>query len=65
MTSALKTGFKISDRGQLILLVLITLAWLGAAVVGAILAVFSPLVFDGAGNIRNPLAWLGLSLIHI
>jgi len=62
MTRALKTGFKISDRGQLILLVLLTLAWLAAAVVGAILAVFSPLVFDGAGNIRNPLAWLGFVL---
>ncbi|OYW28142.1 MAG: hypothetical protein B7Z44_09505 [Caulobacter sp. 12-67-6] len=52
MTTTLKSGFKISDRGQQVLLVLITLVWSAAAVIGAILAVFSPLVFDGRPAVR-------------
>lgn len=62
MTTTLKPGFRISDKGQQALLVLITLVWSAAAVIGAILAVFSPLVFDGPGNVRNPLVWLGFVL---
>ncbi|WP_421738509.1 hypothetical protein [Caulobacter sp.] len=62
MTITLKPRFKNSDRGQLVALVLLTLTWLAAAVIGAVLAIFSPLVFDGAGNLRNPLAWLGFVL---
>ena len=62
MTRALKAGFRISDKGQRNLLILVTVAWSAAAVVGAILAVFSPLVFDRPGNLRNPVAWLGFML---
>ena len=62
MTRALKSAFRISDKGQQMLLILITLAWLVAAAIGAILAVFSPLVFDRPGNVRNPVAWLGFLL---
>jgi hypothetical protein len=62
MTQALKLASRISDKGQQMLLVLITLTWLVAAAIGAILAVFSPLVFDGPGNVHNPLAWLGFVL---
>ena len=62
MTRALKTGFRISEKGQQILLALITVVWALAALIGAILAVFSPLVFDGPGNLGNPVAWLGFGL---
>lgn len=62
MTTTLKPGFKISDKGQQALLILVSLVWGVAAVIGAILAVFSPLVFDGPGNLRNPVAWLGFGL---
>lgn len=30
---------------------------------GAVAAIFSPLVFDRAGNMMNPLAWLGFILM--
>ncbi|MBU4434412.1 MAG: hypothetical protein PSX79_08855 [bacterium] len=62
MTQALKSAFRISDKGQQMLLALITVAWTAVAAIGAILAVFSPLVFDGPGNMRNPVAWLGFVL---
>jgi hypothetical protein len=62
MGSTLKSGFQISRRNRLLLLVLATLASCALAVAGAIAAIFTPLVFDAPGSIRNPVAWLGFVL---
>ena len=61
MKVALKSGDKPIDRGQLALMALATVACLAFAVLGAILAIFTPLVFDRAGNMLNPIAWLGFA----
>ncbi|MDP1632991.1 MAG: hypothetical protein Q8L66_16375 [Caulobacter sp.] len=61
------TGLKIDDildrRTRLILLILATLACAALLPLGAIGALFSPLVFDERGNLLNPLAWLGFVLM--
>lgn len=44
-------------------MILATLACVGLAPVGAVGALFSPLVFDERGNLLNPLAWLGFFLM--
>jgi hypothetical protein len=62
MGNALKSGFQISRRSRLLLLVLATAACCALAVVGAILAIFTPLVFDAPGSLLNPVAWLGFVL---
>jgi hypothetical protein len=59
MKAVLKSGNGSIDRGQLALMVLATGACLAFAGLGAILAIFTPLVFDRAGNMLNPIAWLG------
>ena len=59
MKVALKSAGKPIDRRQLALMVLATGACLAFAAIGAILAIFTPLVFDRAGNMLNPIAWLG------
>jgi|GEM_PF-943585 len=61
MKVALKSAGKPIDRGQLALMVLATGACLLFAGIGAILAIFTPLVFDRAGNMLNPIAWLGFT----
>jgi hypothetical protein len=62
MNVALKPGRKPIDRRQLMLMVLATGVCLAFAVVGAILAIFTPLLFDRPDNRLNPLAWLGFAL---
>lgn len=61
MKVALKPGRKPVDRRQLALMALATGACLVFAVVGAVLAIFTPLVFDRQGNVLNPIAWLGFA----
>lgn len=46
---------------QVLWMVLATGACVVLAVVGAILSIFTPVIFDN-GNLRNPLAWLGFLL---
>ncbi|WP_426013353.1 hypothetical protein [Caulobacter sp. DWR2-3-1b2] len=62
MASTLKSGFQISRRGRLLLLVLATVTCCALAVAGAVAAVFTPLVFDAPGALRNPMAWIGFVL---
>ena len=62
MGKALKSGLRISRRGQLLLLVLATLACCVLAVAGGVAAIFTPLVFDRPGAALNPLAWIGFVL---
>jgi hypothetical protein len=59
MTGALKSSKRSIDKRQVLLMVLATGACLGLAVLGGILAIFTPLVFDRSGNLMNPVAWLG------
>jgi len=59
MKVALKSAGKPIDRRQLALMALATVACVAFAAIGAILAIFTPLVFDRAGNVLNPIAWLG------
>lgn len=40
-----------------------TLICLAALPLGAIFAIMSPLVFDGPGNLLNPIAWLAFLLV--
>ncbi len=44
-------------------LVLGTLVCLAAVPFGAVFAIMSPLVFDGPGNLLNPVAWLAFLLV--
>jgi hypothetical protein len=43
---------------QVLLLILATGVCVALAVVGGILAIFTPVIFDN-GNLKNPVAWLG------
>lgn len=63
MARGLKTNDVIDRRTRLILLVLATAACAGLMPLGAIGALFSPLIFDSRGNLFNPLAWLGFLLM--
>jgi hypothetical protein len=56
-----KTG--LSRGWRLTIMVVATLVCAGAALLGAIWAIFSPLVFDRHGNLLNPVAWLGFLLM--
>ncbi|MDQ0463800.1 hypothetical protein QO010_001571 [Caulobacter ginsengisoli] len=49
--------------GQMVLLVIATGLCAILAPIGAVGALFSPLVFDERGNLLNPLAWLGFLLM--
>jgi hypothetical protein len=62
MGSTLKSGFQISRRNRLLLMVLATMICCAMAVAGGIAAIFTPLVFDAPGALRNPVAWLGFVL---
>ena len=59
MNDLLKSSKRTIDVRQVLLMVLATGACLGLAVLGGILAIFTPLVFDRSGNLLNPVAWLG------
>lgn len=63
MAKALKTNAVIDRRTRLALLVVATGLCAGLMPLGAIGALFSPLIFDGRGNLLNPLAWLGFLLM--
>ncbi len=63
MAKALKTNPTIDRRTQEILLGLATAVCAGLIPLGAIGALFSPLVFDERGNLFNPLAWIGFVLM--
>ena len=63
MAKALKTNPTIDRRTQEILLGLATAVCAGLIPLGAIGALFSPLVFDERGNLLNPLAWLAFLLM--
>lgn len=63
MARALKTNDVIDRRTRVILLGLATAVCAGFMPLGAIAALFSPLVFDERGNLFNPLAWLGFILM--
>jgi len=52
-----------SRRWQAFWLVMGTLACLAALPVGAVFAIMSPLVFDGPGNLLNPIAWFAFLLV--
>ena len=58
MVTSLKSGKRSIDARQVLLMVLATGACLGLAVLGGILAIFTPLVFDRSGNLLSPVAWL-------
>lgn len=60
MKVALKSG-KLRISRQALLMVLATGACVVLAGLGAILAVFTPVILDN-GNLKNPLAWLGFLL---
>ncbi|CAN5474832.1 hypothetical protein BH10PSE4_BH10PSE4_12470 [soil metagenome] len=62
MGSMLKSGFQISRRSRRLLLVLATATCGVLAAGGAVAAVFTPLVFDPPGALRNPVAWVGFVL---
>lgn len=62
MKVALKSGKTSIDRTQLALMALATCVCAILAIIGAILAIFTPLVFDRAGNAMNPIAWLSFAL---
>jgi hypothetical protein len=49
--------------GRMVLLAIATGLCAILAPVGAVGALFSPLVFDDRGNLFNPLAWLGFLLM--
>lgn len=59
MVTSLKSGKRSIDARQVLLMVLATGACVALAVLGGILAIFTPLVFDRSGNLLNPVAWLG------
>lgn len=59
MTGVLKSDKRTIDVRQVLLMVLATGACLALAVLGGILAIFTPLVFDRSGNLLSPVAWLG------
>ncbi|HRD27229.1 MAG TPA: hypothetical protein PLO65_02900 [Caulobacter sp.] len=63
MARGLKTTEMIDRRTRLILLVAATAACAGFMPLGAVGALFSPLIFDARGNLLNPLAWLGFLLM--
>ena len=62
MGNGLKSGFQISRRNRLGLLVLATGTCGAMAVAGGVAAVFTPLVFDAPGALFNPFAWAGFVL---
>lgn len=55
----IKASKRTIDRRQAFLMVLATGACVALAGLGGVLAIFTPLVFDRAGNLLNPVAWLG------
>lgn len=63
MATALKTNDVIDRRTRLVLLVLATGICAAFMPLGALGALFSPLIFDARGNLYNPLAWLGFLLM--
>ena len=63
MARALKTNPTIDQRTKLVLMVLATCVCAGFGLLGAIGALFSPLVFDERGNLLNPLAWIAFVLM--
>ncbi|CAN1527681.1 hypothetical protein MCEMIH16_01295 [Caulobacteraceae bacterium] len=63
MSKWLKTNQTNDRRAGLALLVAATGLCAGLMPLGAIGALFSPLIFDGRGNMLNPLAWLGFLLM--
>jgi hypothetical protein len=62
MRASLKPRPFISRKGRQVLLVLATVVCAALGLVGGILAIFSPLVFDASGNLLNPIAWLAFIL---
>jgi len=63
MTKALKAGMEFDRWARLTLMVVATVICAGMFPLGALGALFSPLVFDERGNLFNPLAWLGFLLM--
>ena len=63
MAGALKHNDSLDKRTRMVLLAIGTAGYGGLALVGAVGALFSPLVFDERGNLLNPLAWLAFLLM--
>lgn len=66
MAGALKTRAERESgerHARMVLLAIATGVCAILAPVGAVWALFSPLVFDERGNLLNPLAWLGFLLM--
>lgn len=63
MSRATKPGRQLSRRAKMIWMGVATAACLALAPIGAVGALFSPLVFDHQGNILNPLAWIAFLLM--
>ena len=62
MGTSLKPRLWMSRKVRQALLVLATGVCAALGLVGAIVAVFSPLLFDASGNLYNPIAWLAFIL---
>lgn len=63
MSGATKPGRRFSRRANTIWMGMATAACVAMAPVGAVGALFSPLVFDHQGNILNPLAWIAFLMM--
>lgn len=63
MTEGLKARDRREKKQRAILLGVLTLGWLATLPLGAVGALFSPLVFDHRPNLLNPMAWLAFLLM--
>ena len=63
MTRTLKTNDGLDRRTRFILLIVATIVCGAFMPLGALGALFSPLVFDERGNLFNPLAWIAFLLM--
>lgn len=63
MAEALKTRGEGERKARMVLLAIATGLCGLLAPIGAVGALFSPLVFDARGNLLNPLAWMGFLLM--
>jgi hypothetical protein len=63
MSAMLKTSPELLRRLRIAGMVVCTVACAALLPLGAVGAMFSPLVFDQGANLLNPLAWLGFILM--
>ncbi|MDB5471413.1 MAG: hypothetical protein JWR84_2973 [Caulobacter sp.] len=63
MTEGLKGRERREKQWRAILLLVLMFGWLATLPLGAIGALFSPLVFDNRPNLLNPMAWIAFLLM--